>query len=151
MRALGGRWNDARRHWEFDGNPTKRLLELLPPPPFPRRREEAVKGPNEFDSILAETAQAEAPAAPPGTIAGDTFRRAKLFRFGRPQAVRLPKEFRVEGRGMRIRRHGASAAPEPVAADWRWLDDIAGAFSEDFFAEGRAQPELPPMSSSRCR
>ena len=68
--------------------------------------------------------------------------RAKLFRFGRPQAVRLPKEFRVEGRGMRIRRHGAAAAPEPVAADWRWLDDIAGAFSADFFAEGRVQPDL---------
>jgi len=69
---------------------------------------------------------------------------AKLFWSGRSQAVRLPKEFRMEGREVRIRRQGAAVVLEPAASDWRWLDDIAGAFSEDFFAEGREQPELPP-------
>ena len=73
------------------------------------------------------------------------------FRSGRSQAVRLPKEFRLEGREAGIRRQGAAAVLEPAASDWRWLDDIAGAFSEDFFAEGREQPELPPAPASRCR
>ena len=71
------------------------------------------------------------------------------FRSGRSQAVRLPKEFRLGGREARIRRQGAAAALEPAAADWRRLDDVAGAFSEDFFAEGREQPELPPAPASR--
>ena len=68
---------------------------------------------------------------------------AKLFWSGRSQAVRLPKEFRMEGTEVRIRRHGAAVVLEPIAADWEWLDAIAGAFSEDFLAEGRAQPALP--------
>lgn len=32
---------------------------------------------------------------------------------------------------------------EQISDDWDWLDDIAGAFSEDFLASGREQPELP--------
>jgi len=33
---------------------------------------------------------------------------AKLFWSGRSQAVRLPKEFRIDGSEVRIRRHGAA-------------------------------------------
>ena len=73
------------------------------------------------------------------------------FRSGRSQAVRLPKEFRLEGREARIRRQGAAVVPEPAASDRRWLDDVAGAFPEGFFAEGRERPELPPAPASRCR
>ena len=68
---------------------------------------------------------------------------AKLFWSGRSQAVRLPKEFRMTGDEVRIRRHGAAVILEPIAADWRWLDDVAGNFSDDFFAAGRNQPPLP--------
>ena len=69
---------------------------------------------------------------------------AKLFWSGRSQAVRLPKEFRMEGREVRIRRQGATVILEPIASDWGWLDEIAGRFSEDFFSEGRRQPAMPP-------
>ena len=69
-------------------------------------------------------------------------RTAKLFWSGRSQAVRLPKEFRMEGAEVRIRRQGAAVILEPVASDWAWLDAIAGEFSEDFFAAGRNQPAL---------
>ena len=68
---------------------------------------------------------------------------AKLFWSGRSQAVRLPKEFRMEGDEVRIRRQGAALVLEPVASDWAWLDAVAGGFSDDFFPEGRGQPELP--------
>ena len=70
-------------------------------------------------------------------------RTAKLFWSGRSQAVRLPKEFRMEGAEVRIRRQGAAVILEPVASDWAWLDAIAGEFSDDFFAAGRNQPGLP--------
>jgi len=69
---------------------------------------------------------------------------AKIFWSGRSQAVRLPKEFRMKGDEVRIRRQGAAVVLEPIAADWRWLDDVAGRFSEDFLAEGRNQPHLEP-------
>ena len=69
---------------------------------------------------------------------------AKIFWSGRSQAGRLPKEFRMRGDEVRIRRQGAAVVLEPIAADWRWLDDVAGRFSEDFLAEGRNQPQLEP-------
>ena len=65
----------------------------------------------------------------------------KLFWHGRSQAVRLPKAFRTEGDEVRIRRQGRSVVLEPITKDWAWLDAIAGTFSDDFFAEGRRQPD----------
>ena len=67
---------------------------------------------------------------------------AKLFWSGRSQAVRLPKEFRMNGDEVRIRKQGAALILEPVASYWEWLDDIVGKFSEDFYAGGRDQPQL---------
>lgn len=68
---------------------------------------------------------------------------AKLFWNGRSQAVRLPKEFRMHGSEVRIRKQGSGVLLEPIASDWEWLDEIAGQFSDDFLADGREQPELP--------
>lgn len=68
---------------------------------------------------------------------------AELFWSGRSQAVRLPKDFRMEGTKVRIRKQGSAVILEPFATDWAWLDAIAGEFSKDFLAEGRQQPELP--------
>ena len=67
---------------------------------------------------------------------------AKLFWSGRSQAVRLPKEFRIDGDEVRIRKQGAALILEPIASDRGWLDDIAGKFSQDFYAGGREQPQL---------
>ncbi|PYR96024.1 MAG: hypothetical protein DMG12_27275 [Acidobacteria bacterium] len=44
---------------------------------------------------------------------------AKLFRNGRSQAVRLPREFRFEGDEVRIRRVGEGVLLEPVISDSR--------------------------------
>ena len=49
----------------------------------------------------------------------------------------------MTGDEVRIRRHGAAVILEPVAQDWRWLDDVAGNFSDGFFAAGRSQPAPP--------
>jgi len=46
-------------------------------------------------------------------------RTAKLFRNGRSQAVRLPKEFRFEGEELSIRREGDAVILEPLKPqDW---------------------------------
>lgn len=71
---------------------------------------------------------------------GGIVKTAKLFWTGRSQAVRLPKEFRMDGAEVRIRKQGAAVVLEPVTTDWTWLDAIEGKFSRDFFAEGRKQP-----------
>jgi antitoxin VapB len=66
---------------------------------------------------------------------------AKLFWSGRSQAVRLPKEFRIEGEKVHIRRHGAAIILEPVPADWAWLDALVGKVDGDFAAAAVEQPE----------
>ena len=50
---------------------------------------------------------------------------ARLFRNGRSQAVRLPKEFRFEGDRVRIRRVKEGVLLEPVISDVRkWFDEL---------------------------
>ena len=73
---------------------------------------------------------------------------AKLFWSGRSQAVRLPKEFRLPGEQVRIRRHGSAVILEPLADDWSWLDAIAGHLDEDFAEateEKTQQQERPAL------
>ncbi len=41
--------------------------------------------------------------------------RAKLFSNGRSQAVRLPRQFRFDGKEVAIRREGEAVVLEPVA------------------------------------
>lgn len=73
---------------------------------------------------------------------------AKLFMTGRSQAVRLPKEFRLPGTEVRVRRLGRGVLLEPVE---RTAEDVRAVFAEidrlggaDFLPEGRpAQPPMP--------
>lgn len=51
---------------------------------------------------------------------------AKLFWSGNSQAVRLPKEFRFEGKMVNIRKQGKQVIIEPIVNDLAWLDDIQG-------------------------
>ena len=69
---------------------------------------------------------------------------AKLFIHGRSQAVRLPKEFRFEGREVRVTRVGERVILEPMepapAMPWSTIDGLGDA---PFMPEGREQPETP--------
>jgi antitoxin VapB len=51
----------------------------------------------------------------------DIMATAKIFKTGRSQAVRLPKEFRFEGTEVRIRRVGSGVLLEPMKSD---IDEI---------------------------
>jgi antitoxin VapB len=57
---------------------------------------------------------------------------AKVFWSGRSQAVRLPKEYRVDVDEVRIRRHGTAIILEPVPKDWDWLHALVGPVDQDF-------------------
>jgi antitoxin VapB len=76
---------------------------------------------------------------------------AKVFWSGRSQAVRLPKEFRVEGDEVRIRREGNAIVLEPIPKDWAWLSEWRkkyGKFDDDFIAavnEEVPQQERPEI------
>ena len=70
---------------------------------------------------------------------------AKLFRNGRSQAVRLPREFRFEGDEVRIRQVGDGVLLEPVISDTRkWFAELdrfkAGLFTKK---GSRQQPVTP--------
>jgi len=66
-------------------------------------------------------------------------RRAKLFRSGGSQAVRLPKEFRFEGDEVLVSRQGERVILEPAKASWsRRFLALAGS-APDF-----PYPEEPP-------
>ena len=67
---------------------------------------------------------------------------AKVFWSGRSQAVRLPKEFRVDCREMRIRRRGNAIILEPIPETWEWLDSVVGTIDEDFAKAAQEQPQL---------
>lgn len=69
---------------------------------------------------------------------------AKLFRNGRSQAVRLPREFRFEGDTVRVRRVPEGILLEPMIPDPKeWfaaMDKIGG---DPLLKKGRKQPPAP--------
>lgn len=64
---------------------------------------------------------------------------AKLFKSGRSQAVRLPKEFRFDAEEVFIKKVGEAVVLLPREDSWRTLYESVADFSEDFMAE-REQP-----------
>ncbi len=69
---------------------------------------------------------------------------AKLFKNGRSQAVRLPREFRFEGDRVRVRRAGRGVLVEPLFQDVsEWFAELDRFASEPFLPEGRRQPITP--------
>jgi antitoxin VapB len=69
---------------------------------------------------------------------------AKLFRNGRSQAVRLPREFRFEGDSVRVRRVAGGVLLEPIIADPKeWFAAMDRRRGEPFLKDGRKQPKTP--------
>jgi antitoxin VapB len=72
--------------------------------------------------------------------------RAKVFWSGRSQAVRLPKEYRVDAKEMRIKKQGKKIILEPIASGWEWLDKLEP-FDDDMIAA--INEKQPPVDESR--
>lgn len=73
--------------------------------------------------------------------------RAKLFKNGDSQAIRLPKEFRFKGREVYIRREGNNIILTPIddAVDRLW--NSLNSFSDDLIIE-RNQPRFSDKRNS---
>ncbi|MDA3949232.1 MAG: type II toxin-antitoxin system VapB family antitoxin [Spirochaeta sp.] len=67
---------------------------------------------------------------------------AKIFRNGRSQAVRLPKEFQFSGEAVYIQRVGDSVVLFPKEKLWETFLHGLNGFTDDFLAEGRDQGEM---------
>jgi antitoxin VapB len=70
---------------------------------------------------------------------------AKLFKTGRSQAVRLPKEFRFEGKEVRIRRVGQGVLLEPMKTDWRATFAAIDGVRGGRFPDRPPQPAMPDL------
>lgn len=69
---------------------------------------------------------------------------AKLFKIGRSQAVRLPREFRFEGDRVRVRRAGRGVLIEPMFTDVAaWFAEPDRLASEPFMPDAGQQPVTP--------
>jgi len=69
---------------------------------------------------------------------------AKLFRNGRSQAVRLPREFRFDGDEVRIRQVGDGVLLEPRITDVRrWFAELDGFKGQFIKKRDRRQPVTP--------
>lgn len=64
----------------------------------------------------------------------------RVFASGNSQAIRLPKEFRLTTRRVKIRRAGRALIVEPLADDFSRLAAVLDEFTEDFMT-GRLQPD----------
>jgi antitoxin VapB len=64
---------------------------------------------------------------------------AKIFKNGKSQAVRLPKEFKLEGTEVYVKRVGKNVVLTPKDNAWDSLFGSLSLFTEDFMAE-RKQP-----------
>ena len=71
-----------------------------------------------------------------------TTRTAKLFFNGRSQAVRLPKEFRLEGDEVYVRFQGKSVILTPKSKSWQDFFEKTALPSDDFMEE---RVDLPPQ------
>ena len=72
---------------------------------------------------------------------------ARVFKSGNSQAVRIPKEFQLEGQEVEIRKRGASLVLRPTRKTWAALIESLTKFTDDFMGQGRHQP--PPQDRSR--
>ncbi len=66
---------------------------------------------------------------------------AKLFKNGKSQAVRLPKESKFEGTEVYVKRIGRDVILIPKDDPWESLLNSLDHFSDDFMSE-RVQPSL---------
>lgn len=69
---------------------------------------------------------------------------AKVFMSGRSQAIRLPKEFRVDASELAIRKEGNSLVLTPINGDWARFFSLLQDFEKVDLIE-RNQPDAQQM------
>jgi antitoxin VapB len=75
---------------------------------------------------------------------------ARLFRNGRSQAVRLPREFRFKGDRVRVRAVPGGVLLEPLFTDpSEWFRELDRLKAGRFMAGGRQGRQQPPTASRK--
>ena len=72
---------------------------------------------------------------------------AKLFMHGRSQAVRLPKEYRLPGKEVRVSRDGDKVVLEPIDQPFdvkTWRAELRALGDRDFLIERPSLDDLLP-------
>lgn len=62
-------------------------------------------------------------------------KQAKLFKNGQSQAVRLPKEYRMPGKAVYVRKMGSAIVLIPKEKPWNLFVEGCSKFTEDFMEE----------------
>jgi antitoxin VapB len=69
-------------------------------------------------------------------------KKTRLFMSGNSQAVRIPREFQLDGDEVEIQRRGNTLVIRPKKLSWAPLMDSLKKFTADFMAQGRRQPAV---------
>ncbi len=67
---------------------------------------------------------------------------AKIFRSGNSQAVRIPKEFQMQGDEVEIERKGEMLLLRPKKRSWDTFSESLQKFTDDFMRDGRNQSQV---------
>ena len=67
----------------------------------------------------------------------------RLFMSGNSQAVRIPREFQLEGKEVEIQRRGNTLVIRPKKLAWAPLTDSLKKFTGDIMEQGRRQLAIP--------
>jgi len=76
------------------------------------------------------------------TWKGIPMKTAKIFKSGNSQAVRIPKEFQLEGDEVEILKRGETLVLRPKKKSWAALIQSLKKFTDDFMENGRNQPPV---------
>ena len=67
-------------------------------------------------------------------------KKTRLFMSGNSQAVRIPREFQLDGDEVEIQQRGNTLIIRPKKLSWAPLIDSLTKFTVDFMGQGRRQP-----------
>lgn len=76
-----------------------------------------------------------------------TQRITKVFKSGNSQAVRLPRDFRLNSDKVLIKKEGKNIIISPVPTSWDGFMDNCLPLSEDFSIKGTTLPDDTPRAS----
>jgi antitoxin VapB len=66
----------------------------------------------------------------------------KVFKSGNSQAIRIPKEYQIDGEELYINKIGNTIVIFPKNDPWELFKKSLTDFSDDYLADGRNQPEM---------
>ena len=77
----------------------------------------------------------------------DIMHTVKVFKSGNSQAIRIPKEYKIEVKELYIQKIGNSIVLNPKNDPWSSFRNSLSTFSDDVFENGREQPLIQERES----